>query len=176
MRAIALQLRCRHVICHARTRTMDRRARTRFIHTPLLKTKRPARLQSDPLRCDVIMREALVPESPELTHSVCFTSLSTFLLFSVDTTLYTVYFCTNNIFLFRKKRQKTTTLCVCAALRAKRSRPDRVSGIESVQLSQHARPDDGSHTVTFMSPEGKILSCVRYLGAECGQFVHPLGS
>lgn len=33
----------------------------------------------------------------------------------------------------------------------------------------------GSHIITFMSPEGEILSSVRSLGPKYGQFVHPRG-
>ena len=33
----------------------------------------------------------------------------------------------------------------------------------------------GSHIITFMSPEGEILSSVRHLGPKYGQFVHPRG-
>ena len=48
----------------------------------------------------------------------------------------------------------------------------------SVACDCHGRyvvTEFGSHTITFMSPEGEILSCVRNLGFDHGQLVHPRG-
>lgn len=40
---------------------------------------------------------------------------------------------------------------------------------------RYAITEFGSHCVTFLSPQGDILNCVRSVGKKFGQFVHPRG-
>ena len=48
-------------------------------------------------------------------------------------------------------------------------------GVTSDQHGRYLVTEFGSHCVSFLSPEGEILSCVRTLGKGIGQFVHPRG-
>ena len=48
-------------------------------------------------------------------------------------------------------------------------------GVTSDQHGRYLVTEFGSHCVSFLSPQGEILSCVRTLGKEFGQFVHPRG-
>lgn len=48
-------------------------------------------------------------------------------------------------------------------------------GVCSDVYGRYIVTEFGSHCVSFLSPEGTILSCVRTVGQSYGQFVHPRG-
>ena len=48
-------------------------------------------------------------------------------------------------------------------------------GVASDVYGRYIVTEFGSHCVSFLSPEGDILSCVRTIGKGFGQFVHPRG-